>query len=257
MDGFLNVDLEVGARLRAPLMPLLAALDGKLFELFRGRLRSLYRAHYQTRSCGRNATTTIHDIAAVIEALDPPVRRVWDAATMRDFNIGIELARGNRTLRTIAVAAVACSCSSKASDHDRYELHTASDAGSTRDIVLVAITKDDRVRLFPGSPLEQQDFMKGKPEYHIHLRGESIVSDTGREQVACRDHRVFVNDQETARLVDDGFEREGDPRQRRPRIARPQRSPRHPHLCRIEAERQLHRGAAVLHGARTPRVAIL
>jgi len=97
-DGFLNVDLEVGARSRAELVPLVDALHGKLFELFRGRIRGLYRVHYETNGCGRNASDTIHELAAAIEALNASEQRAWDAATMRDFNIGIELARGVRSV---------------------------------------------------------------------------------------------------------------------------------------------------------------
>ena len=50
-DGFLNVDLEVGARNRALLAPLVEALHDTLFELFRGRIRGLYRAHYESHGC--------------------------------------------------------------------------------------------------------------------------------------------------------------------------------------------------------------
>ena len=97
-DGFLNVDLEVGARSRVQLVPLIDALRGQLFELFRGRIRGLYRADYETNSCARTASATIHELAAAIEALNAPARRAWDAATMRDFNIGIELERGVRSV---------------------------------------------------------------------------------------------------------------------------------------------------------------
>src|SRR5690349_4025659 len=97
-DGFLNVDLEVGARSRTQLVPLVDTLQGKLFELFHGRIRGLYRTHYQTRGVVRNASSTIHELAAVIEALNVTERRAWDAARMRDFNIGVELVRGIRSV---------------------------------------------------------------------------------------------------------------------------------------------------------------
>jgi hypothetical protein len=97
-DGFLNVDLEIGARSRAPLAPLIDVLHGELFELFRGRIRNLYRAHYEIHACGRDASATIHELAAVIEALNAPARRAWDAATTRDFDIGVELERGVRSV---------------------------------------------------------------------------------------------------------------------------------------------------------------
>jgi uncharacterized protein YukE len=96
--GFLNVDLEVGARTRSQLAPLLDAFEGKLFELFRGRIRGLYRAHYESIGCGRDASATIRDLVASIEALDRPARRAWDGAAMRDFNIGVELGRGVRSV---------------------------------------------------------------------------------------------------------------------------------------------------------------
>ena len=97
-DGFLNVDLEIGARSRTRLAPLLDVLDGQLFELFAGRLRSLYRVHYETKGCARDASATIRELVAVIEGLGPPARRAWDAAVMRDFNVGAELERGVRSV---------------------------------------------------------------------------------------------------------------------------------------------------------------
>ena len=93
-DGFLNVDLEVGAPSRAQLAPLLEAFEGKLFELFRGRIGRLYRGHFEISGCTRGASATIHELAANIESLKPSARRAWKAATVRDFNIGVELARG-------------------------------------------------------------------------------------------------------------------------------------------------------------------
>ena len=96
--GFLNVDLEVGARTRAALVPLLDAFETTLFTLFRGRIRGLYRAHYETKTCCRDASSTIHALATVIEAVGGPARRAWDGAAMRDFNVGIELARGVRSV---------------------------------------------------------------------------------------------------------------------------------------------------------------
>ena len=93
-DGYLNVDLEIGARTLARLAPLLEAFDGKLIELFRGRIRSLYRAHYESRLQSSNPSATIRQLVAVIEGLSRPARNAWDAAEMRDFNVGVELASG-------------------------------------------------------------------------------------------------------------------------------------------------------------------
>jgi hypothetical protein len=107
-DGFLNVDLEVGARTRVHLGPLSEALQGKLVELFRGRLRGLYRAHYQSVMCRADASAAIHELAAVIEALKPPARRAWNTAVMRDFNIGVELARGVRSIELVIEPDAIC-----------------------------------------------------------------------------------------------------------------------------------------------------
>jgi hypothetical protein len=97
-DGFLNVDLEIGARTRSRIEPLIAAFEDTLFELFCGRLQGLYRAHYETKGCTRDANATIHELASVIEALKGPERRAWDGALVRDFNVGVELARGVRSI---------------------------------------------------------------------------------------------------------------------------------------------------------------
>lgn len=97
-DGFLNVDLEVGARARDTLAPLVEAFEGVLFELYRGRIRGLYRAHYEVSGCVRNASATLHALAAAIEALSRRARRSWRSASLRDFNIGVELERGVRSI---------------------------------------------------------------------------------------------------------------------------------------------------------------
>ena len=96
--GFLNVDLEVGAASRAQLASLLDALEGTLIELFRGRLRGLYRAHFESGARTSDASTTIRALVATIDALKRPARRAWASATVRDFNVGIEVARGVRSV---------------------------------------------------------------------------------------------------------------------------------------------------------------
>jgi hypothetical protein len=92
----LNVDLEIGARTRAELAPLIEALEGKLFELFRGRIGGLYRMHYEVSGPNAGADATIRALVAAIDALPPTARRAWANAAMRDFNVGVELASGER-----------------------------------------------------------------------------------------------------------------------------------------------------------------
>jgi hypothetical protein len=95
-DGFLNVDLEIGARSRSVLTPLMERFNGRLFEMYAGRIRGFYRAHYEnTRRLRRyNPTGVIHELADAVEGLDAPARRAWNAASLRDFNVGVEVARG-------------------------------------------------------------------------------------------------------------------------------------------------------------------
>ena len=100
--GFLNVDLEVAARTRAQLAPLVAELDAKLLSLWRGRMKSSYLVTYEAlKHPLRDATATIHELARVIESLSVSGRRAWRAAARRDFDVGVELARGDRMLATI------------------------------------------------------------------------------------------------------------------------------------------------------------
>jgi hypothetical protein len=99
--GFLNVDLEIGARSRAQLAPLIEQFEDQLFEMYIGRMRGLYCACYElggrTKSKRSNPSVVIHELADAIEGLTASARRAWNAASMRDFNVGIEIARGVKT----------------------------------------------------------------------------------------------------------------------------------------------------------------
>jgi hypothetical protein len=97
-DGFLNVDLEIGARTRAQLAPLIDAFGDRLVELYCGRIGRLYHAHYESLECARDATATIHALATVIETSSRAVQRAWKASVVRDFNVGVELARGVKSV---------------------------------------------------------------------------------------------------------------------------------------------------------------
>jgi hypothetical protein len=74
---------------------LIDELRGRLFELYVGRVRSLYRAHYELIGCAApTADATINALAGTIERLKPAARRAWNRASMREFNIGVELGGG-------------------------------------------------------------------------------------------------------------------------------------------------------------------
>ena len=96
--GFLNVDLEVGARTRAVLDPLTEALRASMSEIFHGRIRGLFRGHYEISSPRHDPSHRIHALASVIEQLRGPARKAWNATTWRDFNVGVDLERGVRSV---------------------------------------------------------------------------------------------------------------------------------------------------------------
>lgn len=97
--GFKNVDLEIGAPTLEALAPIVAALDGTMIQLFHGRLEHLgeFRAHYEIL-CGREVNDVLSQLAKAIEGFEPAPRAAWDAAATRDFNIGVELERGVKTI---------------------------------------------------------------------------------------------------------------------------------------------------------------
>lgn len=111
-EGFINVDLEVGTRTRGDLDALVEAFDGELVELFRGRIGRLHRATFEAHAVRLvTPSATIHALADVIEALRGDARRAWQAAAVRDFDVGVDIARGQWistwTIDADAVARVA------------------------------------------------------------------------------------------------------------------------------------------------------
>lgn len=97
--GFLNVDLEIGAPTRKAIAPLLDELRVRLWEMHVGRIRSLYRAHYELSGCGlTSANATIDALVEILETLEPASRRAWNRTTMRELNVGVELERGVRNI---------------------------------------------------------------------------------------------------------------------------------------------------------------
>jgi len=81
-------------------------------------------------------------------------------------------------------------------------------------IRFVSVDADGRVHLFPGSPLENQGFMQGKPEYEWRLKkganaaarsGDRIEDGTGKPIVECRGDDVLYAGMPAAHLGPDGF----------------------------------------------------
>ena len=79
---FLNVDLDLSGADAA----LLDELDAALFTLHRDGSEG----HYEVRGCARDPSSTVAELISVIDQLSPSARAAWDAASVRDFNVGIQ-----------------------------------------------------------------------------------------------------------------------------------------------------------------------
>ena len=87
---FLNVDLDLYSK--GDLLPLVTALGRKVIVLYVGRERRTYSAHLELAKVTKTADSTIRAFCALIEALPKAERGMWNAAKVRDFNIGVQAA---------------------------------------------------------------------------------------------------------------------------------------------------------------------
>ena len=85
---FLNVDLDIYSK--ADLQPLVSALGKKVTVLYVARIRRTHRAHLEVAKITKTADATIRAFCSLIQALPKPERNLWDAAKIRDFNIGVQ-----------------------------------------------------------------------------------------------------------------------------------------------------------------------
>jgi len=85
---FANVDLDIHSR--SDLEPIAAAMGDKVNVLFVGRVRRHYEAHLELSRITQTADSTIRGFCALIRQLPKAGRRLWDNATIREFNIGIQ-----------------------------------------------------------------------------------------------------------------------------------------------------------------------
>ncbi|MHB8881859.1 MAG: hypothetical protein ACYC69_10185 [Thermodesulfovibrionales bacterium] len=89
---FLNVDLDIVAKV--PLNDIVEAFGKKAFALYVGRRGRLYCAYIETEGGHQdNADQIIQKFVAMVKKLPREIRRIWDQAKSREFNIGIEVAR--------------------------------------------------------------------------------------------------------------------------------------------------------------------
>jgi hypothetical protein len=88
----LNVDLDLWSR--TPLDDLVRAFGRRVFVLHAGREGRRYAAHLELATNGRtrDADTRVRDFVALVRKLPPASRKLWNQASTRDFNIGIQAA---------------------------------------------------------------------------------------------------------------------------------------------------------------------
>jgi hypothetical protein len=87
---YLNVDLDVWSR--RSLQPMVTAMGSKVSVLYVGRERSRYGAHVEFVGSGfeMSADSAILGLVDVVRSLPSSPRKLWDTASTREFNIGIE-----------------------------------------------------------------------------------------------------------------------------------------------------------------------
>src|SRR5262249_32154768 len=73
------------------------ALAPRVFDLHTGRVGAGYQSHLELDSRGgepRSAEAAIQRFLELLTVLAPASRRLWNTATQRDFNIGIQAGTG-------------------------------------------------------------------------------------------------------------------------------------------------------------------
>ena len=85
---FLNVDLDIYSK--RDLQPLVKCLGRKVVPLYVGREGGSYSARLEVAKQRKTADSTIREFCVLIEHLPKPERALWDSATIRSFNVGIQ-----------------------------------------------------------------------------------------------------------------------------------------------------------------------
>ena len=91
LTNFLNVDLDIFSK--SDLQPLVTAMGTKVMVLHVGRYKGTYRAHLEVAGYSgydENADSTIRAFCAIIRALPKAALKLWNAAKVRDFNVGVQ-----------------------------------------------------------------------------------------------------------------------------------------------------------------------
>ena len=106
---FLNVDLDIWSR--APLDGLVAAFGKKVVVLSVGKEGKQHSAHLELGVSPGNADRTIRRFVSLVNSLPRSPRKMWDAARIRQLNVGVQAGTTPRAyelgLRPATVEAVA------------------------------------------------------------------------------------------------------------------------------------------------------
>ena len=86
--AFLNVDLDVVSK--SPLGSLVSALGRSIVTLYVGPEGRRHVAHLETGGNSRDPNRLVRRFVELIRKLPRAEKRVWDRATQREFNIGIQ-----------------------------------------------------------------------------------------------------------------------------------------------------------------------
>jgi hypothetical protein len=103
---FLNVDLDIYSKV--DLQPLADALGSKVDVLYCGREGARSRKHvarFELAADVNDADSAIRRLCGLIHGLPPDPRALWDAATSREFSIGLQAGARPRSIDFVIEAA--------------------------------------------------------------------------------------------------------------------------------------------------------
>ena len=89
----LNVDLDIYSR--RDLQPLVDRFGRKVLVLFAGRERGDVSAHLELARRTISADATIRAFCRLVDDLPESERKIWDAAFLRSFSVGVRAESGS------------------------------------------------------------------------------------------------------------------------------------------------------------------
>jgi hypothetical protein len=102
---FLNVDFDILSA--SPLESLARAFGSSVSVLYVGKEGDHFGAHFEIRKVyGKNAEQLVREFVALVKNLPSSARRLWDGATSRDFNVGVQGGFEPRMYETALSSAV-------------------------------------------------------------------------------------------------------------------------------------------------------